>query len=171
MKQEIKPRVVIAIKFLAAVLMTVMITGLCACGTAGDTVDAVEDGTAATATDESRMTLMIYMVGSDLESRSGLATEDLQEIADSGVDTGAVNIVVCAGGTEKWRNDYVPADSNTIMHLGGDGFVVDEIQEASSMGDSSALTDFLDYCTDNYHTEEYALILWSCYGLRYGYAS
>ncbi|MBQ6455800.1 MAG: hypothetical protein IJJ31_01585 [Mogibacterium sp.] len=158
MKQEIKPRVVIAIKILAAVLMTVVITGLCACGTAGDTVDVAEDGTADT--DESRMTLMIYMVGSDLESRSGLATEDLQEIADSGVDTEAVNIVVCAGGTEKWRNDYVPADSNIIMHLGGDGFVVDETQEASSMGDSSALTDFLDYCTDNYHTEEYALILW-----------
>ena len=127
----------------ALLLLALMLAGLSACSSSGD-----------------KLTLMIYMIGSDLESKSGMATEDLQEIADSGVDLGDVNVVVCTGGAEKWRNEEVTADSNTVMHLERGGFTADEQWEAASMGDSATLAKFLSYCTENYHTDQYALILW-----------
>ena len=128
--------------FAAVMLLAVMIACLSSCGA------------------DHKMTLMIYMIGSDLESKSGMGTEDLQEITDSGVDLSDVNIVVCAGGTEKWRNDEMSAEKISIMHLEKGGFTVDEEWESASMGESGTLTQFVDYCAKNYENESYALIMW-----------
>jgi hypothetical protein len=128
---------------LAILIITAMLTGLCGCSSKGG-----------------KLTLMIYMIGPDLESKSGLGTEDLEEIAGSGVDLGDVNVIVCAGGTEKWRNEDMSAESNTILRLRRGGFTTEETWEAASMGDKETLSGFLTYCAENYPADEYALILW-----------
>ncbi|MDF2613281.1 MAG: hypothetical protein K0S71_1067 [Clostridia bacterium] len=55
-------------------------------------------------------TILVYMVGSDLESDSGAATNDLIEMAAVG---GAknVNVVVETGGAKKW---HLPMISNKV---------------------------------------------------------
>ena len=128
---------------LAVLLMSAVMLGLSSCGSG-----------------QKKLTVMIYMIGSDLESKSGMATEDLNEITESKISRRKANVVVCAGGTEKWRNDNVSADNNTILELGRDGFTAVDTWEPDSMGESSTLSRFLTYCKDNYDSEEYALILW-----------
>ena len=50
------------------------------------------------------VTLMVYMIGSDLESRNGMATADLNEMVYSGLNNNKVNVIVETGGCRRWRN-------------------------------------------------------------------
>ncbi|MBR5011846.1 MAG: hypothetical protein IKY12_04740, partial [Clostridia bacterium] len=50
-------------------------------------------------------TLLVYMVGSDLEGRAAAATNDLYEMETSGIDLAYTNVVVCAGGSQYWHNE------------------------------------------------------------------
>ena len=61
-----------------------------------ETVSGTDDAETAEEGDgfSESVTFMIYMVGSDLESSAAAATEDLSEIAASGVDTEKVNLLV-----------------------------------------------------------------------------
>lgn len=109
---------------------------------------------------EKTLTLMVYMVGSDLEAKTGAATGDLEEIAASGVDLQRCNVVIYAGGSPNWHNE-VEAEHNSILELNENGFAVKETDKSRSMGDANCLTEFLNYCFENYQTEQYALILWN----------
>jgi len=105
-------------------------------------------------------TLLIYMVGSDLESRSGAGTDDLKEIEESGIDLEKANVLVYAGGAPKWHNDIVSEEENTILQLGGKGFEPVAKMGFSNMGESNTLLEFLDYSYDNYPSNSYSLIMW-----------
>ncbi len=105
-------------------------------------------------------TLMIYMIASDLESRCGEATTDLQEIAGSGVDLEKVRVLVCAGGTEHWHNEWMDTGSETLLRLTPDGYEKLGSLPLQSMGDPACLAAFLNYCTEQFPAEHYALIFW-----------
>jgi len=47
------------------------------------------------------------MCGSDLETNSAAATGDLQTIINSNYNKDNVNVVVMAGGSKDWKNDYM----------------------------------------------------------------
>lgn len=108
---------------------------------------------------EETLTLMIYMVGSDLESSGASATNDLNEMLASGADLSRVNVLVYTGGAAKWHSD-VPADANAMLLLTESGFVTLETRELSSMGDPANLTYLLDYGYGNFPADSWALILW-----------
>ncbi|MCH5274713.1 MAG: hypothetical protein J1E65_02645 [Lachnospiraceae bacterium] len=105
-------------------------------------------------------TIMVYVVGSDLESRYGSATMDLVEMEEAGVDTENNNIVVYLGGAEDWSYPGVSGDKTTMMELGKDGFEVIDTTSRKNMGKSSTLSDFINFCLENYDTDKYGLILW-----------
>lgn len=106
-------------------------------------------------------TLMVYMIGSDLEAKTAAGTADLEEIAASGVDLTSTNVLVYAGGTPYWHNDVADGSCNTILQLTDSGFTAVHSEPAVSMGEPDTLTGFLEYCHSNYSTEQYALILWN----------
>lgn len=106
-------------------------------------------------------TVMIYMVGSDLEAKSGAGTEDLEEIAASGVDISKTNVLVYAGGSPKWHNDLADPEKHTLLLLKEGGFEPVTQLEAYSMGESQCLSNFLKYGHSNYPASQYALILWN----------
>ncbi len=108
---------------------------------------------------EKEATLMVYMTGSDLEAGSAAATKDLQEMAESGVDLSAANVVVYTGGSPKWHSD-VPEDVNAILTLQKDGFQIVKTFEQMSMGEAGNLSRFLNYAYQNYPAKTYDLILW-----------
>ena len=54
------------------------------------------------------VTVMIYMNGSDLESRYGAATSDLKEMLNATLSDN-VNVVIQTGGTKKWKTDGISA--------------------------------------------------------------
>ena len=68
---------------------------------------------------EKSLTLMIYLCGSDLESKAGAASADLDEIIASGINTDQVNVAVIAGGTTKWQNGF--SDEETAVYTIGPG--------------------------------------------------
>lgn len=104
-------------------------------------------------------TLMVYMTGSDLESSSAAATNDLQEMAESGIDLACANVVVYTGGAQRWRSD-VPADVNALLELKESGFEQVGSFDRMSMGESENLSRFLRYAYENYPADRYYLILW-----------
>ena len=50
-----------------------------------------------------RWTILIYMCGADLESGSGLASMDLDEILSVDNQPDDMNIVIETGGSKKWK--------------------------------------------------------------------
>ncbi|MDO5703411.1 MAG: hypothetical protein Q4G47_08670, partial [Lachnospiraceae bacterium] len=71
--------------------------------------DAREKYTKIRGKGKDKVTVMIYMIGSDLESRSGMATADLNEMVYSGISNPNVNVFVETGGCRRWRNSVVNA--------------------------------------------------------------
>lgn len=108
----------------------------------------------------SKTTLMIYMIGSDLESRSGAGTDDLTELEASGIDLESTNVVVFAGGSPRWHNDIATAEKTNVLLLTKEGFKSVATFDSASMGTSKSLTDFLSYSYKNYPADSYALVMW-----------
>lgn len=105
-------------------------------------------------------TIMIYIVGSDLESMSGAASSDIIEMMDSGVDLSKTNVLIYTGGTSEWWIEAIPTNRNMVYELREDGFVPVKEQLDLNMGDSYTLESFLTYSKKNYPAEQFGLILW-----------
>ena len=106
-------------------------------------------------------TLMIYMVGSNLESRGGAATSDLREIEAVDPDYTKNNVIVYTGGSRRWNSD-IPNTSNSILDMSKDREerIVAQTAESADMGATMTLSSFINFCTDNYPAERYGLICW-----------
>lgn len=105
-------------------------------------------------------TIMIYMVGSNLESECGSASMDIQEMMDANIDTDINNIVVYAGGSSKWYMPELDSDCNTTLLLQDNDFEIIDSSISASMGNPNTLSDFISFCFDEFDTDLYSLILW-----------
>ncbi|MBE6139858.1 MAG: hypothetical protein E7174_05135 [Firmicutes bacterium] len=106
-------------------------------------------------------TIMIYMVGADLESKNGLATVDLDSINYNSMDNENINVVLIAGGATKWHNNYINSNETSIYELKTNGFQKVQQQSTQNMGAPQTLSNFLNYVYNNYKTDEYDLIFWN----------
>ena len=52
-------------------------------------------------------TVMIYMTGSDLETKGKYASSDLENILKANVNLDEVNVLVIAGGSKIWHKNYI----------------------------------------------------------------
>ncbi len=106
------------------------------------------------------VTIMVYMCGTDLESRSGMATNDLNEMAKASIGEN-VNLLVYTGGCSSWRNNVVSSSYNQIYQVTGGGLkkLVDNAG-TSAMTNPDTLTEFITYCKENYPANRNMLIFW-----------
>lgn len=106
-------------------------------------------------------TVMVYMVGSNLESRLGAATDDLDEMVASGVDFGRANVVVCTGGARRWNSD-ISADQTSVLDLSRDegDRLVAATDGTADMASPDMLASFVTFAENHYPADHYALILW-----------
>ncbi len=105
-------------------------------------------------------TVMVYLVGSDLEANSGRASRDLQEMLSSGVDASRVNVVVFTGGSQYWHAN-IPNDRNCVLDIAsGKGNVVATTNDLLNMGQASTLATFVSWATSNFPARHSALVLW-----------
>ena len=65
-------------------------------------------------------TIMLYVVGSDLESEKGIASADINSIDYKNLSKD-VNVVMMLGGTEKWTLSYVDPEETSIYELNNSG--------------------------------------------------
>ena len=109
---------------------------------------------------EDAVTIMVYMCGTDLESRSGMGTSDLQEMAAANIGS-KVNLLVYTGGCSSWRNNIVSSKVNQVYQVLNGG-VKCLIKDAgrSPMTDPENLGSYIQWCAANYPADRYELILW-----------
>ncbi len=105
-------------------------------------------------------TIMIYMVGSDLEN-FGSASAELNHIRPNNIDLENNHIVLIAGGSKVWGNDYIDPDETSTYQLKESGFEKVKKEELKNMGETKTLSDFLNYVYDNYPAKKYELIFWN----------
>ena len=105
-------------------------------------------------------TLMIYMCGSDLESGGGIATSNLQDLVSSKIDYENINIILCAGGSNKWYNKNISTTETSYFKVTNKGLETIKKQSKQDMASSTTLTNFIDYTYDNYKSDEYYLMFW-----------
>ncbi|MDY4681610.1 MAG: clostripain-related cysteine peptidase, partial [Lachnospiraceae bacterium] len=119
---------------------------------------AAKAGTIAGSTDPG-WTIMVYLCGSDLESSSGMASMNLEEMC-SAVIPDNVNVLVETGGSSAWYWDGIETDVLGRYQVVDGSLEEAETAELASMGDPSTLTDFIQWGMDNYPSEHYGVILW-----------
>lgn len=121
---------------------------------------------------QDQTTIMVYLLGTDLESRSGMATMDLQEMLAADLSDN-VNIVLETGGTAKWKNDQISSNTNQRYLIDSDGLKLLEADLGKkSMVDPANLTNFINYSKEKFPADRYMLIFWDHGGgsvTGYGY--
>ncbi len=118
------------------------------------------------------VTIMVYMCGTDLESKYGMGTSDLSEMAAATIGSN-VNLIVYTGGCAKWQNSVVSTKYNQIYKVAnGKLTCLVSNDGTASMTNPNTLTKFIKFCTDGYPANRYDLILWDHGGgsvTGYGY--
>ena len=109
---------------------------------------------------EDEVTVMFYIIGSDLESSAGCATDDIVEIIDADMSD-KLNLVIQTGGASAWQNEVVSADScERYLVTDGDLEFLEDAG-AVSMAEVSTLSDFISFAAQSYPADRYQLILWN----------
>ena len=106
------------------------------------------------------VTVMVYMCGTDLESKYGMATSDLSEMTKANLSD-KVNVIVETGGCRSWKNNIVSNSVNQIYRVKSGGLeTLNTNAGTAAMTDPRNLTDFIDFCEENYPADRNILILW-----------
>ena len=104
---------------------------------------------------------MVYMIGSNLESKNGCASADISEMLKSGIDLADTNVILYTGGSQRWSTD-IPCDRNCVVDLArpAEEWVVASTEKNADMGASQTLSEFVDFAAASYPADHYALVFW-----------
>ena len=107
------------------------------------------------------ITIMVFMCGSDLESKNAMGVYDLVEMANADYSDN-VNLLVYTGGSKTWHTDSISARYNQIYRVIGNGKIQPLVENAGTgaMVDPDTLTSFIEYGVENFEANRYALIFW-----------
>ena len=109
--------------------------------------------------DRAETTLMIYMIGSDLESEDGSASKDIDEILAA--DTSGINITLQTGGTKTWHNPYIKSGA-TQRHVIQNGKIsLMEDMGNTSMVEPDTLSEFIKWSAKCYPADRNILVFWN----------
>ena len=153
-------------RFLAGLLLPVfLLTSGCGNQPAAPETAPAPSGSAPSAaaapaakTDTS-FTLLVYMIGSDLESVDGAASSDLSEII-SAAPSGNLKVLIQTGGAERWYTEGISADSlqrHTVEN--GKLKTLAEVPKAQTSLPET-LHDFLQWGLETAPADRYGVILW-----------
>ena len=108
---------------------------------------------------QAKQTIMLYIIGSNLESESGLATADLLEIKKADL-TDDTNIIIQTGGCKDWDNTF--CKDNVVQRFCYKDGKFNELENLGklSMVSPETLADFVTFAAEEYPADDYILILW-----------
>lgn len=120
-----------------------------------------------------KVTIMVYMCGTDLESNYGMATNDLTEMANASISDN-INLIIYTGGCTGWKNSMMSNKTNQIYKLenGGKFYRLNDDVGNISMTTPTTLSSFIRFCASNYPADRNMLIFWDHGGgsiTGYGY--
>ena len=108
-----------------------------------------------------KQVLMLYMVGSNLESEAGLASRDIQEILNSDICFEDMTIYLCAGGSSYWWTDAISHQGTKVFKVTAEGLLPVYTPQNQNMALPETLTEFIDYGYRAQEAQYYSLILWN----------
>lgn len=109
--------------------------------------------------EENTWTIFCYFCGSDLETKDGSATSDLQEMIDGSVNS-SVRYIVLTGGSLKWQNPLVDASVLEIYLIENGEMTLLTSSDYYYMNDADTLRAFLGWGVSNYPADKMGLIFW-----------
>lgn len=120
-----------------------------------------EDGNRAHYVDVSSsesVTMMVYMIGSDLESENGCGTTDIQEMLSA--ELGNVKIALQTGGCSTWMSGDI--DDYTVQRfiLDDSGMTFAADLGTVSMVQPSTLSSFVSWAKSACPADRYMLVFW-----------
>lgn len=101
-----------------------------------------------------------YLCGSDLESKNGFASIDLNEMMAVQLPEN-VNIVIQTGGATVWQNEYMDPAKLQRWLFNSEGLQLLDEQESANMGEAQTLYEFLAFANANYPAERVAVTFWN----------
>ncbi len=110
--------------------------------------------------DTKSVTVMIYMNGSDLESKAGEATEDISEMLSSGIGDN-VNVVIQTMGTKKWHDYGISSKTAQTYEIRDKKLVLvrDDLGQLNCTS-RKTLSEFISFCKSSYPADRYILHFW-----------
>lgn len=140
---------------------------LSSCGTPLTTNDVVPK---ESATGED-WTIMVYMSGGSNEHLHGSASAALEEMTKVKYPEN-INVVIETGGSYSWKADGIDTNYLDRFEAQHGSLRLVERTESVNMALTSTLSDFIEWSTDNYQSDHYALIVYgnganSAYGVAH----
>ncbi|MCR4756675.1 MAG: peptidase C11, partial [Butyrivibrio sp.] len=110
---------------------------------------------------EDTVTIMVYMCGADLESRSGMASKDIQEMLKADLGNN-INLLIYTGGARQWQNNVVSSTINQIYQIknGKLNLLVDNVGNLP-MTKPDTLSSYIKWAATNYPADRFELIFWN----------
>ncbi len=109
-----------------------------------------------------RYTVMIYICGADLESESGLATANIEEILSVNNMPEDVNVIIETGGAKSWESKYgISSKYLQRWHVQNKQLVKDDQLTRASMGLTSTFQSFMEWGLTDYPAEKTGVVLWN----------
>lgn len=106
------------------------------------------------------VTMMVYMCGTDLESQSGMASSDLQEMAAAKFGDN-VNVILYTGGCKQWQTSGISNSVNQIYRVrNGSLERLESDMGNKAMTDPNTLSEFIQYCAKNFPANRFILDFW-----------
>ncbi len=106
-------------------------------------------------------TVMVYLLGSDLESEGGFASDDIQEMMNADIGDN-VNLVIMTGGSYYWYMDEISSDTCQYWQVkDGELISLDEDLGQLNMASEETLTSFVNDMASAFPADRYSLILWN----------
>ena len=116
---------------------------------------------APAAQEEKELTVLVYICGTDLESKEGEASGDIREMISSGIgSSGAVTVLLATGGASRWNGYPFSTRSVQYSRLDSGGPVILKDTGKASMGDAGTLSAFLRFGISAAPAKRYIMVLW-----------
>ncbi|MBR3295405.1 MAG: peptidase C11 [Clostridia bacterium] len=106
-----------------------------------------------------KVLVMVYMCGTDLESKGAMGTRDLIEMTNATIGNN-VHLLVYTGGCSEWQNNIVDNRANYVYEITGGGLKKIAKDDRKTMTDPATLTYFIKFAVQQYPSNRYELILW-----------
>ncbi len=120
-----------------------------------------EKHTSILGSNRDEVTIMLYLCGTDLESKHGMASSDLEEMRAASSDFGDnFNLIVYTGGCSRWKNGISSSVNQIYQVKNGKIATLVSDDGKKSMTDPATLTSFIKYCENNFPANRRELILW-----------
>ncbi len=110
---------------------------------------------------DENVVVLTYIVGSNLENSSGLASANIIQMKDASARGDKLSFVLQTGGSFRWFTPGIEENGNG-RYLIKDGklTMIERLDDTLCMTEPKTLSDFLSFAKKEYPADRYMLVLW-----------